>query len=298
MKVLNFGSLNLDYVYQVDHMVRAGETIASKGMEVFMGGKGFNQSVALARAGADVYHAGILGTEGSVFLDACSEYGIQSMYMKYGQEKNGHTIIQIDKNGQNCIMLYGGCNRTFTKDYIDEILSAFEKDDYLILQNEINLLDYIIDKAYDKGLIIVLNPSPFDSNLERCNLNKISYFVMNEIEGEQITGEREEEDILTSMYIRYPEAKVLLTLGKRGAVYQEEGKRYRQEIYDSPVVDTTAAGDTFTGFFVASTAKRVAIEEALRISTMASAIAVSRKGAAPSIPTMQEVKESLSKISG
>jgi len=297
MKVINIGSLNLDYVYQVNHMVREGETIASNGMEVFMGGKGFNQSVALARAGVEVYHAGILGVEGGMFFDACSEYGIQTMHMKYGKEKNGHTIIQIDKNGQNCIILYGGCNRTFTREYIDEILSEFKKGDYLILQNEVNLLDYMIDKAYEKGLIIVLNPSPFDANLERCNLNKISYFVMNEIEGEQITGEREEGDILTSMYIRYPNAKVLLTLGKSGAVYQEEDKRYRQGIYDAPVVDTTAAGDTFTGFFIAAIMNQVEIEESLRISTMASAIAVSRKGAATSIPTMQEVKERLSRIS-
>ena len=293
MKILNMGSLNLDYVYQVDHMVTGGETISSDGMEVYLGGKGFNQSVALANAGTEIYHAGIVGTEGEVFFDACRRYGIQSSYIRRGSVRNGHTIIQIDKTGQNAIMLFGGCNRAFTKEYIDEVIGGFESGDYLILQNEINLLDYIIDRAYEKGLIIVLNPSPYDAYLDACKLEKISYFVLNEIEGFQMCGKTKEDDILLKMQEMFPQAGILLTLGKRGAVYVKDGKKWKQEIYDSPVVDTTAAGDTFTGYFVASLIKDVPVAEALKISTMASAIAVSRKGAAPSIPTSEEVMREL-----
>lgn len=293
MKILNMGSLNLDYVYQVDHMVCGGETISSDGMEVYLGGKGFNQSVALANAGVEIYHAGIVGTEGEVFFDACQRYGIRSPYIRRGSIRNGHTIIQIDKTGQNAIMLFGGCNRAFTKEYIDEVLNGFDAGDYLILQNEINLLDYIIDSAYEKGLIIVLNPSPYDAYLDACNLNRISYFVLNEIEGFQMCGETKEDDILLKMQEMFPQAGILLTLGKRGAVYLQDGKKWKQEIYDSPVVDTTAAGDTFTGYFVASLINDVPVAEALKISTMASAIAVSRKGAAPSIPTSEEVMREL-----
>ncbi len=293
MKILNMGSLNLDYVYQVDHMVTGGETISSDGMEVYLGGKGFNQSVALANAGTEIYHAGIVGTEGEVFFDACRRYGIQSSYIRRGSVRNGHTIIQIDKTGQNAIMLFGGCNRAFTKEYIDEVIGGFESGDYLILQNEINLLDYIIDRAYEKGLIIVLNPSPYDAYLDACKLEKISYFVLNEIEGFQMCGKKKEDDILLKMQEMFPQAGILLTLGKRGAVYVKDGKKWKQEIYDSPVVDTTAAGDTFTGYFVASLIKDVPVAEALKISTMASAIAVSRKGAAPSIPTSEEVMREL-----
>ena len=295
MKILNIGSLNLDYVYQVDHMVCGGETISSDGMEVYLGGKGFNQSVALANAGVEVYHAGIVGTEGEVFFDACLRYGIRSSYIKRGSMRNGHTIIQIDKAGQNAIMLYGGCNRAFSKEYINDVLDGFEPGDYLILQNEVNLLDYIIDRAYEKGLIIVLNPSPYDAYLDACKLEKISFFVLNEIEGFQMSGKTKEDEILSKMEEMFPQAGVLLTLGKRGAIYAKEGKRWKQEIYDSPVVDTTAAGDTFTGYFVASLIKMVPVEEALKMSTMASAIAVSRKGAAPSIPTSEEVMSELGK---
>ena len=129
MKVLNFGSLNVDYVYNVDHMVQGGETLSSSGMNIFLGGKGFNQSAALAKAGLEVYHAGQIGEDGLGFLDGCKEYGIHSDFVRKVEGKSGHTIIQVDKNGQNCILLYGGSNRSITKDFVDEVLSHFEKGD-------------------------------------------------------------------------------------------------------------------------------------------------------------------------
>ena len=144
MKVLNFGSLNLDYVYSVDHMVRPGETLASSGMNVFCGGKGLNQSIALAKAGVPVYHAGMIGEEGGVLLEACKEGGVNAEFIRMIPGKSGHTIIQVDKDGQNCILLYGGANRSITKEYVDEVLGSFEEGDILLLQNEVNLLDYII----------------------------------------------------------------------------------------------------------------------------------------------------------
>lgn len=289
MKVLNFGSLNIDYVYSVDHMVQAGETLSSGGMETFLGGKGFNQSVALAKAGVPVYHAGMIGEEGRAFLDACAEYGINSTYIKTGSEKNGHTIIQIDKTAQNCILLYGGCNRAFTKEFIDGVLDNFGQDDYVLLQNEVSHLDYIIDKAYEKGIQIILNPSPFDSYIDACDLTKVSYFMMNEIEGSQITGETKEDKILDKMLEMYPDAKIILTLGSAGSLYRDKDCCYRQEIFKTDAVDTTAAGDTFTGYFISALIAGRSIPEALKISAMASAITVSRKGASPSIPKMDEV---------
>ena len=127
MKVLNFGSLNLDYVYSVDHMVTPGETLASYGMSVFCGGKGLNQSIALAKAGVSVYHAGMVGEEGGALLEACKEGGVKTDFIKTIPGKSGHTIIQVDKEGQNCILLFGGANRSITKEYVDEVLSHFEK---------------------------------------------------------------------------------------------------------------------------------------------------------------------------
>ena len=118
MKVLNFGSLNLDYVYQVDHMAAAGETLASLDMEIFCGGKGLNQSIALAKAGAEVYHAGCIGADGEILVKTLAEAGVRTDYIKILPGKTGHAIIQVDKTGQNCILLYGGANRAVTEDYI------------------------------------------------------------------------------------------------------------------------------------------------------------------------------------
>ena len=289
MKVLNFGSLNLDYVYNVDHMVAAGETQNSLAMNTFCGGKGLNQSIALARAGARVYHAGLIGEEGAALYDALKEANVHTDFVKTIEGKSGHTIIQVDKNGQNCILLYGGANRCMCREYIDQVLEAFSQGDILLLQNEINLLDYLIDCAYDKGMRIVLNPSPYDENLDCCDLGKVSLFLINEIEGEQITGERKPEHILQKMKEAYPDAGVVLTLGGDGAVYQDDACLCRQPIYAVEAVDTTAAGDTFTGYFLTALIEGKSVEEGLDLAAKASAIAVTRKGAAPSIPLRSEV---------
>ena len=165
MKILNFGSLNIDYTYSVDHFVRGGETLSSETMNVFSGGKGLNQSIALAKAGVPVYHAGMIGEEGGALLDACKEGGVKTDFIKTIPGKSGHTIIQVDKDGQNCILLFGGANRSITKEFVDEVLSHFEEGDILLLQNEVNLLDYIINKAYEIGMVIILNPSPYNNCL-------------------------------------------------------------------------------------------------------------------------------------
>ena len=293
MRVLNFGSLNLDYVYSVDHMVTPGETLASYGMNTFCGGKGLNQSIALAKAGVEVFHAGLIGEEGDLLLDTCKKGGVQVDYIRRVPGKSGHTIIQVDRNGQNCILLYGGANQSVTKEYVDEVLAHFEKGDLLLLQNEVNLLDYVIDRAYEKGMMIVLNPSPYNEKLEACDFGKISMFLLNEIEGAQVTGEEEPEKILEILKAKYPHAKVVLTLGKDGSIYQDQGKICRQGIYPVKTVDTTAAGDTFTGYFLSSIIRGMSVEAGLRLAAKASSIAVSRKGAAPSIPEREEVEQAL-----
>ena len=178
MKVLNFGSLNLDYVYQVESILIPGETQASKDRKTFCGGKGLNQSIALAKAGIPVFHAGMIGEEGDILLETCRENGVNTDFIRKIQGPGGHTVIQVDKNGQNCILLFGGSNRSITREFVDEVLSAFEKGDILLLQNEINELDYIIDQAYEKGMMIILNPSPYDKALETCDLKKISLFCI------------------------------------------------------------------------------------------------------------------------
>ncbi len=289
MKVLSFGSLNIDYVYQVDHIVSNGETESTSGVGENCGGKGLNQSIAFARAGVSVWHAGMVGNEGQLLIDACVKNGVNTDFIRKTEGRSGHTIIQVDKNGNNSIILFGGANRCMTETFIDEVISNFESGDMIILQNEINLLDVIIDKAFAKGMKIVLNPSPYDKALDECDLKKVSYFILNEIEGNQMTGEKEPEKILAGIHAKYPDAKIVLTLGSEGSMYFDDGKIYRQGIYKVKDVDTTAAGDTFTGFFIASIIKGMKSEEALSLAAKASAIAVTKPGALDSIPTIEEV---------
>ena len=289
MKVLNFGSLNLDYVYQVESILIPGETQASKSRQIFCGGKGLNQSIALAKAGIPVYHAGLIGEGGEPLLEVCKENGVNTEFIRQIPGPCGHTVIQVDENGQNCILLFGGSNRSMTKEFVDTVLDSFEEGDIILLQNEINELDYIIDRAYEKHMMIILNPSPFDNALENCDLSKISLFLMNEIEGFQITGEKEPDKILTKVKALYPKEKVVLTLGGDGSVYQDETGIYRQGIFKVKAVDTTAAGDTFTGYFISSIIDGLPVQDGLELAAKASAIAVSRPGATASIPLRSEV---------
>ena len=289
MKILNFGSLNYDYVYSVDHILIPGETSAASGMQTFCGGKGLNQSVALARAGAKVWHAGMVGEDGGTLLGLLRQSGADTSCVGTLPGKSGHTVIQVDKKGQNCILLFGGSNRSLTREFAEEVFRGFGRGDMLLLQNEVNDIDVLIEMGHRKGMRVVLNPSPFDGAVEKCDLSKVSILLVNEIEGGQISGRKKPGEILDVLAARYPDTGVVLTLGGDGAVWQGHGRRIGHGIYHVPVVDTTAAGDTFTGFFLASVVSGKTMEQALETASKASSIAVTRKGAAPSIPTMEEV---------
>ena len=293
MRVLNIGSLNLDYVYNLDHIVQPGETEASYELNVHLGGKGMNQSVALAKAGVDVYHGGMIGEDGQPFLDACKEFGVHAEYIRQIDTKSGHAIIQIDKHAQNSILLYGGANQQLTSEYIDTVLADFGAEDILLLQNEVNMLPYIVNRAYEKGMTIALNPSPFNEKLHAVDMGKISIFLLNEVEGFQITGLKNPDDIIAKLLEMYPQSKIVLTLGQDGAVYADQEQKHFQPVFKVNAVDTTAAGDTFTGYFLAGLCEGLPIPEVLKMSAKASSIAVSRAGAVPSIPFREEVMTAL-----
>ena len=293
MKVLNIGSMNLDLVYSVDHIVQPGETEATGELNIHLGGKGMNQSVALAKAGVEVYQGGMIGEDGQVFLDACAEYGVKADYIRTVPGKSGHAVIQRDKNAQNCILLYGGANQMLTEEYVDSVLANFEAGDILLLQNEVNQMPYIVEKAYEKGMQIALNPSPFDEKLSAVDMAKISIFLLNEVEGNQVTGLTDPDEIIAEMLRRFPKAKIVLTLGKDGAVYADAEQKHFQPIFKVQAVDTTAAGDTFTGYFLAGLLSGLPVPEILKMSAKASSIAVTRAGAVPSIPYRDEVLSAL-----
>lgn len=292
MKILNFGSLNIDNVYTVDHFIRPGETMSSLGMEVFCGGKGLNQSIAIARAGAGVWHAGAVGRgDGGALLELMAESGVNTDHVMRTDGVSGHTIIQVDKSGQNCILLYGGANQEITPEQVDETLSYFEQGDLLLLQNEINGLAGLIEKAAKMEMKIWLNPSPATEELLKLPLHLVDCFILNEIEGADICGHGvKEEEIPLALHEKYPRAVILLTLGSRGCIYFDGNNRYEQPAFHVDAVDTTAAGDTFTGYFIASIVTGLTVPDALYKATKAAALAVMKRGAAPSIPWEKQVE--------
>lgn len=291
-KFLNFGSLNIDTVYRVDHFVSAGETLAPSSVETFPGGKGLNQSVALARAGAQVWHAGRIGPDGTWLADVLDESGVHTEFIDRTGERTGGALIQLTAKGENCILLDGGANRQLQESHIDAVFSSFAPGDCLVLQNEVNFLPRLIRRAADIGMDIALNPSPVTDDLRGMDLSPVTWLLLNEIEGEALTGERAPERIAEALLGRYPKLHIVLTLGRDGVLYRDAHECVRQGIFPVSAVDTTAAGDTFTGFFLhAVTAGSAA--EALRTASAAAALAVSRKGAAVSIPAMEEVRRFL-----
>lgn len=299
MKVLNFGSLNIDYVYDVDNFVRKGETISSKGLNVFCGGKGLNQSVALARAGAEVYHAGMIGEDGKFLPDFLKNSGVNIDNVLIRNDiRSGNAIIQRDSSGDNCIILFAGANRSITREYVDKVLEKFERGDYIVLQNEISELPYIVETAHKIGMKIVLNPSPMDEKIEELNLTYIDYFLLNEMEALKLSGIDgcDGKKCMDELVDKYKQAGVLITLGDKGAIYSDGDIFVEQGVVKTEVVDTTAAGDTFTGYFVNGILKGEEMKEVLKVAATASSIAVSRIGAAPSIPAMNEVKERLKNL--
>lgn len=292
MKVLCFGSLNIDYTYRVDHFVGRGETLAAESLQVFSGGKGLNQAIALARAGAETWMAGAVGEDGRFLLEELAAADVRTDHVSVLQQvRTGNAIIQNDKTGDNCILLYGGANRAVTEAQADAALRHFCAGDWLLLQNEINQLPYIMRQAHARGMKIAFNPSPMEARVLDFPLEYVDLFLLNRVEAAQLAGQDgAADDLLRVLREQFPGAAVVLTLGEQGAVYADSEQTIRQAAYPAEAVDTTAAGDTFTGFFLASLLRGEGVPQAMALAARAAAIAVTRRGAAPSIPTLAELR--------
>ncbi len=289
MRIYNLGSLNIDYVYDVDHFVSAGETLSSDKMQIFPGGKGLNQSVALARAGAEVIHGAVIGEDGGFLTEILSSAGVDTSRIETIPRRCGHAVIQVDKSGQNCILLYPGTNRCIDRRYIENFLSDAERDDILVVQNEISGLDIAFETAHRKNMRIAFNPSPFHSDIKKLPLSLVRWLFCNETEGEALFGSRDIREITERFITQIPDGDLILTLGKDGSVFKNREKFIAQPIFETKAVDTTAAGDTFLGYFLASVTKGESVERSMAVASKAASVAVSVKGAASSIPFLRDV---------
>lgn len=299
MRILNFGSLNADYVYDVEHFVRAGETISSKSLNRYPGGKGLNQSIALSLAGAEVFHAGQVGRDGRFLVDLLASKGVDTSRIAVdGEASTGHAIIQRDERGDNCIILHGGANQSLGEGTIGSAFSGFASGDWLLVQNEVNGLGRIVDAGKMSGMRVALNPSPADERLSTVDLGAVDLLVLNELEAAWLCGARLDAGVATLERIlgeRFPHATTVLTLGKSGSrCIRASEPVVVQGSYAVETADTTGAGDTYIGYLLAGIVEGEPIEVAMRRAAAASAIAVTRPGAATSIPTRYEVEAFIS----
>ncbi len=295
MKLLVFGSLNIDHTYHVPHRVREGETLLSQGYQRNIGGKGLNQATALAKAGQKVSFAGLIGRDGLFLRDYLDSLGIDTRHVQLCDAPTGHAIIQVDVNGSNAILLYGGANQQLTPDRIESVLSQYDEGDYLLMQNEVSYGADIIRTAKAKGMQVVLNPSPINEVLLTWPLEMVDWLILNEVEGRALTGKDAPEEILKALLVRMPNSRVVLTLGDRGSIYADAQSCLCQEAIRVQAVDTTAAGDTFTGYFLQGILSSQTVQDALKTAAHAAAIAVSRPGAGESVPYMREVMAAMKK---
>lgn len=278
MKVLNFGSLNIDLVYRVRDFVRPGETIAARSFSRFAGGKGLNQSLALARAGARVLHAGMVGADGGFLLELLRENGVDCSLVAVDDDTpTGHAVIQVADSGENSIVLYSGANHRITDALIDRAMEAAEPGDILLLQNEISCITTIMLRAEERGLRIFFNPAPMTKSVGAYPIEFVDTLIVNETEWEALAG----------MFSPF-KVNVLQTLGARGAVYNRKIIVPAERVEN--VVDTTAAGDTFIGYFIAGLLEGRDVESAMKTATRASAWCIQRAGAAPSIPRRSDLE--------
>jgi ribokinase len=292
MKILVYGSANIDMSFRVDHIAAAGETINAHSLSKSAGGKGANQAASLAKAGLPVYFAGKVGADGRFLLDLLGSYGADTGNVVEYEGHTGQAFIQVDRHGQNAILVYPGGNGSITVDEIKKTLGTFEKGDVLVLQNEIVHTAELMEEAKKRGMKIYINPSPFDERVNALPLDAADVFFVNEIEAAALAGLPANTPcpkMLDALAGKFPNSEIILTAGKDGAYYGCGAVRAKGEIVASPVVDTVGAGDTFTGYYIAARCRDYAVPAALALACKAASIAVSRAGAMEAMPFAEEV---------
>ena len=277
--ILNFGSCNIDHVYTVEAFVSPGETLSTKTYDTFPGGKGFNQSIAIREAGGSCTHVGRVGKDGEWLKDLLSSLEINTDFLTVSTEPTGHAIIQINREGENAIITYGGANHTMTQSEIDFALEKAKGTDLILIQNEIKNVSYIIKRAKKKGLHVAFNAAPINKGVEDYPLDELDLLFLNEIEAEQLSGTTGTAEMIRVLSKRLPETKLIITLGGDGSIYHYKDETLKQIAIDvGQIVDTTGAGDAFVGTFLAYFVETGEAQEALMGAAKASAKCISRKG--------------------
>ena len=286
MSIFNLGSINIDYIYTLPHLVAAGETLASTSFSAALGGKGANQSIALARAGADVRHAGQVHNADTAWLNGLREAGVDCSHILAADIPSGHAVVAVDEQtAENQIILNPGSNQALPTEMIDPFLSSARLGDWALAQNEVNLTEVFLRTAANKDLHVCYSAAPFIADITANLLPIVDLLIVNHLEAEALTSFTGKP--IDQHGIRH----VIITYGAEGASY----KGSAAAAFDLPAVpvkavDTTGAGDTYLGYVLAALDEGQKIQQAMRLAATASALQVTRQGASAAIPTRAQVE--------
>ena len=281
--IYNLGSINIDHIYRVPHFPAPGETLLSDSYSKGLGGKGANQSIAIARAGGQVMHIGAIGDDALWTRDNLAEAGVDTSGISVLESATGHAIIYVDASGENSIVLFEGANTLVSEGQISAALATAKAGDWLLLQNEVNNGPFAAKLARAKGLKVAYVAAPFDAEKVHAMLPFVDLLSVNEGEVAMVCeafGVSEEE---------IPVEKLLITRGSESITYRDGANRYTQVVFKVDPVDTTGAGDTFMGYFLAQLDAGYASQEALRMAAAAAALKVTKKGTSDAIPLLEDV---------
>ncbi len=285
--IWNLGSINADNFYLLPHLPGPGETISARKFRQGLGGKGANMSVAAARAGTRVMHIGALGADGGWALERLLEYGVETAHITLMEGATGHANIAVDFEGENNIVIFPGTNHEFTEEMIGAALSEASSGDWLLMQNETNGQNFAARTGKTLGLRLAYAAAPFDPEAILAIIDYIDLLVLNEVEAAQLRK-------ATGAELRQlPVDDIVVTLGAGGCEWVSN-KVHRIETYPAyPVeaVDTTGAGDTFTGYLVAGLDRGMTMPQAIDLAMRAGALMVTRHGTADVIPDLKDVRD-------
>lgn len=295
MAIYVLGSINTDLFFDVPHFVRPGETLMPGSVQILPGGKGLNQAVACAKAGSKTWMGGRIGKDGEFLLEMLNQAGVNTDLVGVdNQILSGKALIQRDAAKENAIVLYPGTNHAIFPAQVDEFFDSIPDQEILLLQNEISSLPYILQKAKTKQMQIFFNPAPMTDEIKALDLSMIDVLIVNETEGKELLGEQGNPKAICAKWVEsHPDCAIVMTLSSKGSLYMDHDYFFEISAYTMPVVDTTGAGDTFIGYLVSGIDRGLPIEKALKQASYGAALSVTKPGAAPSIPTLEQVEAGL-----
>lgn len=291
------GSLNMDLVVNVDAMPKPGQTIIGSNFKEVPGGKGANQAVAMARLNGNVSMIGKVGEDGfgQTLISSLKNDKVDTTYIQTAKGSTGVALITVDKNAQNSIVVSPGANFEVKEEDIDNNIKAIENSEIVVLQLEtpLNTIKYALNKAKELNKYTILNPAPA-VKLDDEIIKNVDLLTPNETELEIISGVsiETEEDIQKAAQIMIEKGvkELIVTLGSKGSLYINKEKSMFKKAYKVEAVDTTAAGDSYTGALAVALSQDKGIEDAMDFASKVGALSVLKEGAQSSLPTLEDVK--------